>query len=86
VWNFTSRVTYTLTAAGGFQTTYTVIVKNSNAKITGFSFTNPPATGFFETAKSINAVVPSNTGYYRYDSHNFGFPGGCGQSRFGNGM
>ena len=59
--NFTGPVTYTLTS-GGFQTAYTVTVKNSRAQITGFSFTTPPATGVInESAKTIDVAVPYHT-------------------------
>jgi hypothetical protein len=60
--NFTSPPVYTVTTADGFQAAYTAIVKNSNAKITGFSFANPPATGIIDgTAKTIDVAVPYNT-------------------------
>jgi hypothetical protein len=60
--DFTRPVTYTLTANNGFQAAYTVTVKNSSAKITGFSFTNPSAAGVIdETAKTITIEVPYST-------------------------
>jgi hypothetical protein len=60
VQDFTTPVTYTLN--GDPEAAYTVTVKNSRTKITGFSFANPPTTGGIdETAKTINVMVPYTT-------------------------
>jgi hypothetical protein len=60
--NFSNPVIYSLTAADGFQAVYTVTLKNSRARITGFGFANPPVTGIIdETAKTISVAVPYNT-------------------------
>jgi hypothetical protein len=60
--DFTGPVSYTVTAAGDVQAVYTVTVKNSSAKITGFSFVDPPVTGTInESAKTIDIAVPYDT-------------------------
>jgi len=63
--NFTSPVAYTVTAADGSATVYTVTVTvaSSSAKaITVFSFTSPAATGAIdENAKTIAVTVPNGT-------------------------
>jgi hypothetical protein len=62
--NFTSPVTYTVTAADASAKTYTVTVMvatNSSAKdITSFSFANPPAVGVI-TGTDIVVTVPYGT-------------------------
>jgi hypothetical protein len=63
--DFTTPVVYTVTAAGGITTSYTVAVhiSLSSAKaITAFSFTSPAATGIIdESAKTISVILPSGT-------------------------
>jgi sugar lactone lactonase YvrE len=63
--DFTSPVTYTVTAADASTQAYVVTVsfaKNTAKAITGFSFTNPPATGVVsESAHSIAVTVPYGT-------------------------
>jgi hypothetical protein len=56
--NFTNPVTYILTSGDKFLT-YTVTVLNSRARITSFSFADPPATGVIDEAtKTITVTVP----------------------------
>jgi uncharacterized protein (TIGR02145 family)/uncharacterized repeat protein (TIGR02543 family) len=63
--NFTSPVTYTVTAADGSTQDYVVIVTvglNNAKALTAFGFTNPAATGTInETAKTVNVSVPYGT-------------------------
>jgi hypothetical protein len=63
--NFTGSVIYTVTAEDGSTAVYTVtvtIASASDKKITGFSFTSPPATGVVdEEAKTIAVTVPYST-------------------------
>lgn len=63
--DFTSPVTYTVTAQDGTNQPYVVTVTpalNSAKAITGFSFANPAATGVInENAKTIAVEVPFGT-------------------------
>ncbi|HUJ19278.1 MAG TPA: hypothetical protein VL197_14940 [Nitrospirota bacterium] len=63
--DFTSPVTYLVTAADGSSLAYTVrvVIPLSDAKaITAFSFTNPAAPGTIdENAKTISVIVPKGT-------------------------
>ncbi|MDD5674700.1 MAG: hypothetical protein PHC61_11090 [Chitinivibrionales bacterium] len=63
--NFTTPVTYTVTAANGSTQDYivTVTVSINTAKaLTGFSFANPAATGTInEAAKTVSITLPFGT-------------------------
>jgi len=63
--NFTSPLTYTITAADGSTQAYVVTVPigaNSAKALTGFSFTSPSVTGSInESAKTVAVTVPFGT-------------------------
>lgn len=63
--DFTNPVDYTVTAADGSMTTYTVtvtIASGSAKEFTSFLFTSPSATGIInESAKTIAVTVPHGT-------------------------
>ena len=60
--NFSSPVTYTVTAADGSTQAYTVTVASSSSTITSFSFASPAATGVVtEASYTIAITVPSGT-------------------------
>ncbi len=58
--NFTSPVTYTVTAADGTTKAYTVTVTFASKDITSFSFKVPPAVGVI-TGTNISVKVPLGT-------------------------
>ncbi|MEF3310731.1 DUF5018 domain-containing protein [Paenibacillus sp. GYB004] len=63
--NFTSPVTYTVSAADGSTKSYTVTVNvaaSSTKEITGFSFASPAVTGtVYEASRTISVTVPYGT-------------------------